>query len=48
MNIQCPRQIPMEILINSFHILKGDLLSEHHLVERANEKRIQKSSVENR
>lgn len=48
MNIQCPRQIPMEIFVDSFHVLKSDLLSEHHLVERANEKRIQKSSVENR
>lgn len=38
--LQCPRQISVEIFINSLHVLKRDLLSEHHLIECTNEKRI--------
>lgn len=44
--LQCPRQVSVEIFVNSLHILKGDLLSEHHLIECANKERIQESSME--
>jgi hypothetical protein len=38
----------MEVFVNSLHVLKCDLLSEHHLIECTNEERIQESSMENR
>lgn len=36
----------MQILIHTFHILKTDLLPQHHLVESSNEEGIQESTVE--
>jgi hypothetical protein len=37
----------VEVFINTLHILKGNLLPQHHLVERANEERVQETAVEN-
>lgn len=36
----------MQILIHTFHILKTDLLPQHHLVESSNEEGIQETTVE--
>jgi hypothetical protein len=45
--IQCPRQVTMEISVDTLHILQSDLLPQDHLVKSANEKRIQEATVEN-
>lgn len=45
-NLQCPCQIAVQILIHTFHILKTDLLPQHHLVESSNEEGIQEATVE--
>lgn len=45
-NIQSPRQIAMQIFINTLHVLQRHLLSQHHLVECADEERVQESTVE--
>lgn len=37
----------MEISIYTLHVLQRHLLSQHHLVESANEEGVQKAAVEN-
>jgi hypothetical protein len=37
----------MEVRINTLHIGNGDLLANHHLVERDNEESIQEAAMEN-
>ena len=36
----------MEILVDALHVLKGNLLPQHHLVKRSNEERIQEPMME--
>lgn len=36
----------MQILINTLHVLKRNLLPQHHLVERPDEERIQETTME--
>lgn len=36
----------MEILVDTFHILNGNLFSEHHFVKCANEERVQETAME--
>lgn len=38
----------MHILINTFHVLERNLLSEHHLVECSDEERVEETAVEDR
>lgn len=45
-DLQSPSQISVQVLIDTFHILQGDLLSQHHLVECTNEERVQEATVE--
>lgn len=44
--LQSPGQIAVEIFVDAFHILKGHLLPQHHLIERSNEERVQESTME--
>lgn len=37
----------MQVFVNAFHILKSDLLPQHHFVEGSDEERIQETAVEN-
>jgi hypothetical protein len=37
----------VEVLVDTLHILQSDLLPKHHLVEGANEERIEEPAVEN-
>jgi hypothetical protein len=37
----------MQVFIDTLHILKSDLLPQHHLVEGTDEERIQEATVEN-
>jgi hypothetical protein len=36
----------MIFFIDAFHVLDGDLLPQHHLVECANEERVQETTME--
>lgn len=38
----------MNILVDTFHVLKRNLLPEHHLVERPDEERVEETAVEDR
>lgn len=38
----------MEIFIDTLHILEGNLLAQHHLVEGPDEERIEEATVEDR
>jgi hypothetical protein len=44
--VKHPRQIAVEIRIDTFHILEGNLLPQDHLVKRTDEERVQEASVE--
>src|SRR4051794_35068568 len=43
---QSPRQIFVVLFVNAFHVLNGDLLPQHHLVEGTNKEGIQESAME--
>ncbi len=38
----------MEVCVDSFHVCQRDLLSQNHLVERADKERIQETTVDDR
>lgn len=35
----------MQVFIDTFHILEGDLLPQHHLVECSNEERVEETTM---
>ena len=38
--VQHPGQVFMVLFIDAFHVINGDFLSQHHLVECANKERV--------
>ena len=44
--VQRPRQILVVLLVHAFHVVDGNLLAQHHLVECSDEERIKEATVE--
>jgi hypothetical protein len=45
--VQHPRQIFVVLLVDTFHVIDGHLLPQHHLVESADKEGVQETTVEN-
>lgn len=46
-DVQSPRQIAVQILVHTLHVLQRHLLPQHHLIERPDKEGIQETTVEN-